>query len=109
MEVLDRLFLSPDWLRGAGGGVREAWQVKVRAGVWVCAVEEGGGWVVAAVAHGRLDSLYRIDGRRDGTAPAADGRLEGVTLEQATRLLESSGGAGARLAAALSRVASLAS
>ncbi|MDR7565068.1 MAG: hypothetical protein QN185_05120 [Armatimonadota bacterium] len=108
---LDRLFGSRRWLWDVDGSPKGTWYVKVRAGVWVCAVQVGRGLVVASGAAGRVVDVAPVGGiaprARDGLAGLVAG-VKGAGIEEAVRRLQAWGEDGSRLAGAWSRAAALA-
>lgn len=111
LRELDRLFEAPRWLWEVDGRLEGLWRVKIRAGVWVCAVRVGRGLVVASGVAGRLadfTTVGAIPGQfRDPALRLAAG-LKGAALEEAFRQLQAWGEGGNRLAEAWSRAAALA-
>ncbi|MFN3284911.1 MAG: biotin/lipoate A/B protein ligase family protein [bacterium] len=111
VRELDRLFESRRWLWDVDGGPEGTWCVKIRAGVWVCAVRVGRGLLVASGVEGRVVDVAPVGGapRRacQGLRELA-ASLKGSGLDEAVRRLQVWGEEGSRLAAAWSRAAALA-
>lgn len=103
LAELDRRFADPEWLRGPARPPAEATQVKVRAGVWAFAAEHGRARVVAALVHGRIETLALADPELNGTAGAVERALLGRSLEEARDHLLGLGAPGGRLAAAFAK------
>jgi len=101
---LDGRFTDPEWLRGPARPPAEATQVKVRAGVWAFAAEEGGTRAVAALVQGRIDTIAVTDPELNGAAGAVERALLGRSLEEARARLDTLGAPGRRLAAVFAKV-----
>jgi lipoate-protein ligase A len=100
LSEVDELLSSPDWTGEHGGRLGgRLRQVKIRAGVWVFAVEWDGTRVVGSVRDGALDRVWLA--AIGAQARAAEGALAGVTLRDAPAVLERFGAPGRRWAAAL--------
>ncbi|GBD30430.1 Lipoate--protein ligase 1 [bacterium HR32] len=111
VRQLDRLFESPRWLWDVDGSPEGTWRVKIRAGVWVCAVQVGSGFLMASGVEGRVVDVAAVGlvprgARHDLRELAAS--LKGARLDEAICRLQSWGEEGSRLAAAWSRAAALA-
>lgn len=103
LAQLDRRFCDPGWLRGPVRPSPEAWQVKVRAGVWVMAAGHDRTEVMATIVHDRIERASIRDAELNGNTAAAERALSGSALGDAAAALARFGAAGARVAAALSK------
>lgn len=101
LAEFDRQFLDPEWLAGTDGPPRDAWRVKVRAGVWVLAARLGPTYLVAGCAAGRVVGATVEDPGLNGAGPALVRRLVGIGVGDAGRALEGFGEVGGRVAAIL--------
>lgn len=98
LDELDRRFSDPEWVRGPDRPGPRHWQVKIRAGVSVLAVDDGAGTIVASMVDGRIDRAVVIDPGLDGTAPAVGDALAGRSIDDLGDALAPFGPAGHRVA-----------
>ena len=103
LAELDRQFVDPEWVNGAGRPSPDVWQAKVRAGVWVLAAEHAGTSVVAGVSRGRIEHAVVIDAELNGTTPSVEHALVGRDLDDVAAALVEFGAPGERIATALAR------
>ncbi len=104
LAELDGRFVTEEWVAGDPVPAAPVWKAKVRSGVWVLAAGEGPTYVVAAVAHGRIERIHVEDADLDGARSRLEAGLAGLPLSAARPALASFGAPGVRVAAVLDRV-----
>ena len=111
LEELDRLLSNPEWLWEVDGGRNGAWHVKIRGGVWACAIRYAGGVLACTGAHNQVLAVVcagSLPFRVRTVLTQLDGAVRGAQLDEALGRLESCGPAGRWLARACRRAALLA-
>jgi lipoate-protein ligase A len=98
LDELDRRFSDPGWVRGADRPEPRHWQVKIRAGVSVLAVDDGASTIVASMIDGRIDRAVVIDPGLNGAASAVGDALAGRSIDDLGDALAPFGPAGHRMA-----------
>jgi len=102
LAELDSRFVDPTWVAGPERPDPRAWQVKVRAGVFVFAATDGRAQIVAGVDGGRLVNVTLSAPALNGATTTLQNSLIGLELAAATTTLENSGAEGRRLSSLLS-------
>ena len=97
----DRRFADPEWVRGPDRPGPKHWQVKIRAGVSVLAVNDGSSTIVASMIDGRIGRAVVSDPNLDGRTPAVGDALAGRSIGDLGDALAPFGPAGHRVADAL--------
>jgi lipoate-protein ligase A len=98
LDELDRRFSDPEWVRGPDRPGPKHWQVKIRAGVSVLAVDDGASTIVASMVDGRIDRAVVSGPDLDGRAPAVGDALVGRSIDDLGDALAPFGPAGHRVA-----------
>lgn len=101
LDELDRRFVDPAWVRGHDRPGPKHWQVKIRAGVSVLAVDDGTRTIVASMVDGRIDRAVVSGPDPDGRAPALGDALVGRSVDDLGDALASFGPDGHRVAETL--------
>lgn len=104
LAELDLRFTSSEWLRGPARPPAEVTLIKVRAGVWAFAAEEGETRAVAGLVQGRLDTVAITDPELNGASGALERALLGRSLAEARTRLDTLGAPGRRLAGIFAKV-----
>lgn len=105
LAELDRTMADPEWTKGPLMGPRPAaTQVKIRAGVYMVDVRDGGIGASIGVIEGRIHDVSVRDPALNGSAHLMGEALVGLTLSQAQATLRDAGPSGMRLAALISTI-----
>lgn len=98
VDELDQRFLAQTWLEGRTRPDPIAWQVKIRAGVWMFAAQDPQAELVVCVANDRVLSAHLQHAGLNGSSSSLEAELAGLTLAEATSALKRSGEPGRCLA-----------
>jgi lipoate---protein ligase len=97
LDELDRRFENPEWLAGADRAKPAAWQVKVRAGVFMFAAAADDTTMIIGVDGGRVVTAELHDPELNGSTASLQDALIDLDLALATTTLEAAGAPGRRL------------
>jgi lipoate-protein ligase A len=97
LAKIDARFRDPSWVNGPERQATAAWQVKIRAGVWVFAAERNGTSLTLGVNGDQVVSAAIVDPKLNGAAGPLARSLVGLSLEEAGAALAVSGPSGTRL------------
>ena len=98
LDELDQRFLTQSWLEGQSRPDPVAWQVKIRAGVWMFAAADREAEVVVCFANDRVLRAHLQHAGLNGSSPSLEAALAGLTLAEAASTLDRSGAPGRSLA-----------
>jgi lipoate---protein ligase len=97
LSELDLRFEDPEWLAGADRAEPSAWQVKVRAGVFMFAAAAADTTMIIGVDGGRIVAAELDDPELNGSTASLQDALIDLDLALATTTLEAAGAPGRRL------------
>jgi lipoate-protein ligase A len=103
LEELDQRFLTRRWLEGQSRPDPVAWQVKIRAGVWMFACADSDAELVVCVANDRVLRAHLRHAGLNGSGASLEAELAGLTLAEAASTLDRSGAPGRSLANLITR------